>query len=323
MALGRARPRAPVMVGAGLASHSYQGQDRFVLEVLGGLRGGFFLDSGASDGVSGSNTLLLESAFGWQGICVEPNERLFARLARARRCACVNCCLYDEVGEVAFLEGAGVFGGILDAYDPTLLRYARSVVASQAAGIDGGGVVTKRARTVRSVLRELRAPRVIDYWSLDTEGSELAILRSFPFDKRVVRVLTVEHNLTPVREEIRRFLEARGYRRARVLGIDDGYVLEGPRPGGAWRSRAWSRASPPAEFAPAFRGGASARASHTCARTCEPDRLGSCVWPMGVGRWAACGRGQDGFRAGATLGLASPPLSTGLVRSRVSSRSPR
>jgi hypothetical protein len=213
-------------------SHSYQGQDRFVLEVLGGLRGGFFLDSGASDGVSGSNTLLLESAFGWRGICVEPNTSLFARLAGARQCACVNCCLYDRPADVAFIEAAGVFGGIVDEYDPRLLRYARSVAG-------GDLVVTKRARTIGSILRDLSAPRVIDYWSLDTEGSELAILRSFPFDEYAVRVLTVEHNLTGTREQIRRFLEQRGYRRVRLLGIDDGYVLDAAP--SAWRSRAWSR----------------------------------------------------------------------------------
>jgi methyltransferase FkbM-like protein len=214
--------------------HSYQGQDRFVIEVLGGLRNGFFLDSGASDGVSGSNTLLLESEFGWRGICVEPNASLFARLARARRCACVNCCLYDRPAEVAFLEAAGVFGGIVEEYDPGMLRYARGIVG-------GEDVVTKRARTIHSILRELGAPRVIDYWSLDTEGSELAILRSFPFDEYAVRVLTVEHNLTSSREQIRRFLEERGYRRVRALGIDDGYVLGGSPAEWAWRSRAWSR----------------------------------------------------------------------------------
>jgi FkbM family methyltransferase len=222
-----------------LASHSYQGQDLFVVEALDGLRGGFFLDSGASDGVSGSNSLLLESQFGWRGICVEPNTDSFARLVRARSCACVNCCLYDRPGEVSFFEAAGVLGGIVDEYDPGLLRYARSLV-DQQLGADPGPV-TKQARTVRSILREHGAPRVIDYWSLDTEGSELAILTSFPWEEYAVRVLTVEHNLTPVRERIRRLLEARGYQRVRVLGIDDGYLLRSSTSVSGWRSRAWSR----------------------------------------------------------------------------------
>jgi FkbM family methyltransferase len=212
-----------------------------VVEALGELRGGFFLDSGASDGVSGSNTLLLESRFDWRGICVEPNDRLFARLVCERRCVCLNCCLYDRAGEVAFFESAGVLGGIVDEYDPRHLNYARSVVASQRGNGEAGGPVTKPARTIGSVLREFGAPRVIDYWSLDTEGSELAILRSFPFGEFTVRVLTVEHNLAPVRETIRRFLEARGYHRARLLGIDDGYILDASMQHRAWRSRAWSR----------------------------------------------------------------------------------
>jgi FkbM family methyltransferase len=231
------------MPARALTSHSYQGQDLFVVQALGGQRGGFFLDSGASDGVSGSNTLLLESRFGWRGICVEPNERLFARLARARRCICVNHCLYDRPGEVAFFEAAGVLGGIVDEYDPGHLRYAETVVRSQLDGHTGDAVVRKPARTIRSILRECRAPRVIDYWSLDTEGSELAILKSFPFDEYAVRVLTVEHNLTPAREAIRRLLEVRGYRRAQSLGIDDGYILDSSRWRRPWRSAAWSRAT--------------------------------------------------------------------------------
>jgi FkbM family methyltransferase len=221
--------------------HSYQGQDHFVIDVLDGLRGGFFLDSGASNGVSGSNSLLLETAYGWRGICVEPNDNMFVQLSRSRRCICVNCCLYDREGEVPFFEAAGVLGGIVDDYDPGHLRYAHSVVRAALGDAEPAtdGVVTKPARTIRAVLREHAAPRVIDYWSLDTEGSELAILRSFPFDEYTVRVLTVEHNFTPARAAIRELLESRGYRLARSLGIDDGYVLDASRREQAWRSAAW------------------------------------------------------------------------------------
>lgn len=101
--------------------------------------------------------------------------------------------------------------------------------------------MSKAARTIRSVLRSAGAPRTIDYWSLDTEGSELALLKSFPFDEYRVRVLTVEHNNGPIRAPIRGFLEARGYVRARDLGIDDGYVLADDA-GGAAVDQAWRSA---------------------------------------------------------------------------------
>jgi hypothetical protein len=208
-----------------------------VLRLLGGLRGGFFLDSGASDGFNGSNTLRLETEYGWRGICVEPNAALFAQLVRHRRCACVNCCLYDRDTTVDFLEGAGVYGGILDEYDPAHLRF----VAHSAGPAAVATTSRKRARTVRSLLREHRASPVIDYWSLDTEGSELAILRSFPFDEYRFRVLTVEHNDSPARREIAAFLAARGYVLAATLGIDDCYAWRGDPGPGSWRSAAWRR----------------------------------------------------------------------------------
>lgn len=220
---------------------SYQGQDLFVLEVLNGMRNGFFLDSGASDGLKGSNSRLFETDYGWTGICIEPNESLFGTLCRSRRCLCLNCCLASKEGPVDFLEAAGVFGGIVQEYDPGHLEYAYSTLSTTQARPSPWPTVTKYARTLRNVLRECGAPRVIDYWSLDTEGSELSLLRSFPFDEFTFRVLTVEHNQTPARAEIRGFLESRGYVWVRSLGIDDGYVLAELSDGQARHSAVWRR----------------------------------------------------------------------------------
>jgi FkbM family methyltransferase len=219
--------------------HSYQGQDRFVVAACGGQRDGFFLDSGASDGLTGSNTLTLEAEYGWTGICIEPNVQLHARLVRNRTCRCLDCCLYDREGEAEFFEAAGVFGGILDEYQPAHLEFARGSVAQLPTGAPP--VVAKRTRTVGSILRDCRAPSVIDYWSLDTEGSELTILRTFPFDEYRVRFLTVEHNHTPLRAAVADFLAIHGLRRVVELGIDDGYAWTGDRPIAGWRSRAWPR----------------------------------------------------------------------------------
>ena len=50
-----------------------KGQDRWViLEALPWLRRGFFLDLAAADGLTHSNTHVLEKWFGWRGICIEP-----------------------------------------------------------------------------------------------------------------------------------------------------------------------------------------------------------------------------------------------------------
>jgi hypothetical protein len=222
-----------------LETYSYQGQDRFVLDVLGDMRSGFFIDSGASDGTSGSNTRLLELRYGWRGICIEPNQQMFRELVRERRCLCLNCCLHDSDEPVEFLELAGVYGGILDEYDRRHLDFVCKLFGWPTDAKPP--TVTKPGRTIASILDEARAPQVIDYWSLDTEGSELAILDSFPYDRYRFRVLTVEHNGGPLREPIRELLQSRGYVLVRPLGIDDGYLWSGELTS-LWRSQVWQRA---------------------------------------------------------------------------------
>ena len=233
-----------------MLSLSQYGQDLFVLEALGGQRGGFFLNSGASDGVRFNNTLLLEESFEWRGICIEPNDSFFSELKKNRRCHCLNCCLYDRDGAVEFLEDALTLGGILEDYDPAHLEFAR-LHSDLRSDSEGRPVTAKKiARTLRSVLRECEAPPIIDYWSLDTEGSELTLLKSFPFDDYSFRVVSVEHNWLPSRADIRHFLEGRGYQLVKALGCDDCYVRDqdlknvrqylSVQP---WRSRAWVRSS--------------------------------------------------------------------------------
>jgi hypothetical protein len=46
---------------------SQVGQDAWALGHFGAKRGGVFVDVGASDGVTGSNSYLLEKCLGWTG----------------------------------------------------------------------------------------------------------------------------------------------------------------------------------------------------------------------------------------------------------------
>ena len=61
------------------------------------------------------------------------------------------------------------------------------------------------------LLRENDAPFEIYHLSIDTEGSEFEILSRLDFSAYRVRVITVEHNFTPVRERLRKLLESHGY----------------------------------------------------------------------------------------------------------------
>ena len=165
-------------------------QDLFVAYQLREKRNGYFVEFGAADGVELSNTLLLERDYGWQGIV---GERLT-----------FNETPMPELSTIdAFTEGDGHAplraGGV---------RYEVSTVSLNA------------------LLAEHRAPQHIDYLSIDTEGSELEILRAFDFGRHRMSVITVEHNFAPARDEIRALLSARGYERKFVSlsQWDDWYV---------------------------------------------------------------------------------------------------
>ena len=89
------------------------GQDRWVFgEVFDGMRGGYFLDLGAHDGLTHSNTYKLERNYAWRGICVEANPFTFAQLKGNRKCQCVHVALSDH-DEVVCFRCAGEFGGVL------------------------------------------------------------------------------------------------------------------------------------------------------------------------------------------------------------------
>lgn len=70
------------------------GQDKWIIEsMLPARKEGVFVDIGANDGVTLSNTLVLEKDHGWTGIAVEPIPEVFARLQANRICTVGNGCV--------------------------------------------------------------------------------------------------------------------------------------------------------------------------------------------------------------------------------------
>ena len=187
-------------------SQSQLGQDVWVLEQTGFKRNGFFVEFGATDGVALSNTWLLENYFGWDGICAEPNPKFYRQLVQNRACTVADACIAGSSGrEVEFILAAE-FGGIADYAKVDMHADKRSAYKER------GHFTTMTTISLNDFLEMHNAPRVIDYMSVDTEGNELDILESFPFDKWQINYLTIEHNYTALRPKLRTLLEANGFR---------------------------------------------------------------------------------------------------------------
>lgn len=200
------------------ASKAQLFQDLFVLFTTNEKRGGYFVEFGATNGVTLSNSWLLEKSFGWNGILAEPARCWHADLRANRNCQIETNCVWDKSGER--LEFNEVSLGELSTI--------KSFSESDGHFMDRkkGDVYVVETISLNELLEKHRAPSEIDYMSVDTEGSELTILDSFDFSQFDVRIITVEHNYTPAREKIHELLARNGYQRVfeKFSKWDDWYV---------------------------------------------------------------------------------------------------
>lgn len=200
-------------------SKSQLGQDLFVLSQLGFKRHGYFVEFGACDGVYLSNSLLVEAEFGWSGILSEPGRIWHDDLAQNRTATIEDRCVYSSSGDVV------VFSEMEDAGLSTMDVFVDSDSHSVARKIEAGYEV--ETITLLDLLKAHHAPKTIDFLSIDTEGSEFAILNAFDFSSYSFRVICVEHNYTEARGLIYDLLTSVGYVRKFPLlsRFDDWYVL--------------------------------------------------------------------------------------------------
>jgi FkbM family methyltransferase len=196
-------PRSARLVETLRQSRSQLRQDLFVLSHLDFKTNGFFVEFGATDGVSLSNTLLLERDYGWSGILAEPARRWHKELTRNRTCAIDTRCVWTKTGtQVEFLETSSPeLSTISEFTDGDLHSEARSDATSYSVA----------TVSLNDLLRTHNAPHEIDYLSIDTEGSELTILESFDFSQHTFEVITCEHNFGSQRSGIQSLLRDNGY----------------------------------------------------------------------------------------------------------------
>jgi FkbM family methyltransferase len=193
-------------------------QDLLVLFLLDGKRDGYFVEFGATDGITLSNTFLLESEYSWRGIVAEPARCWHHALRRNRTCSLDHRCVWSNSGELL------QFNETQEAEFSTIDALSKSDFFAERR--KEGNRYTVETVSLRDLLRTHDAPKNIDYLSIDTEGSEFAILESFLPSHYDVHIITVEHNHTDQRSRIHGLLNSHGYSRVfdELSSWDDWYI---------------------------------------------------------------------------------------------------
>jgi len=203
-----------------MKSYSQLNQDLNVISFFNNKNDLYFIDIGANDGKKLSNTLLLEKKYNWKGICSEPLPGAFKQLIKCRSVICDNNAVFSKSGlSLEFSESYGTRDG-------NLLSGITQFIDKHEHAKKGNQIIVKTI-TLQNLLDNYKAPKIIQYFSLDTEGTELEILKSVDFSTYTFLYINLEHNyVEPRRSEIQTLLLNNGYLYKGQNKWDDDYIHE-------------------------------------------------------------------------------------------------
>ncbi len=201
--------------------YSQFGQDKFINEeLLKGKKNGVFMEIGAFDGVSLSNTLFFEETLDWTGVCIEPIPYQFEKLQSNRSCECINIAIsnYNGITDFCWSKKVGMLSGLLENYDP---RHVRRIDYELSMKDGGEKVILKVDVTTFNDVMERYGLTKLDFVTIDTEGGEENIIKSIDFNKYQIDVIFVENNYG---FNIKNYLTSKGYCFVKHMGCDEVYI---------------------------------------------------------------------------------------------------
>jgi|SRR5579872_3744812 len=139
---------------------------------------GVFIEVGAYNGVTFSNTYFLEKMRDWIGIIIEPIPAISLETSMNRWCDVFQGCIYNKDGLIDFLHINGcseMLSGISEAYHPQYSQYLDKEIRNHNQKTE---LISVPCKTLSSLVKEYELSH-IDYLSLDTQTSELSILQNY------------------------------------------------------------------------------------------------------------------------------------------------
>ena len=152
--------------------------DKYIFEKYLQKENGIFIEAGANDGITQSNTYILEKYYGWKGICIEPCIQEYIKCCKIRSSYNYNCALVPfEYNNPTVKMDVG--GGLMASINGRRLNSSYLYDVS--------------CNNLQNILDEINIHN-IDFFSLDVEGFELDVLKGIDFKKTNITYCLIEYN---------------------------------------------------------------------------------------------------------------------------------
>ena len=192
------------------------------LDHIGFKTNGYFIEVGGYDGIQWSNTYSL-AKIGWNGLIFEPQSYIFEKCVENYKdypnIKMEKCCI-------------GSYNGDTDLYVAGPLTTTSKKMVDEyktldwAKGLFMGDVypIKSPIYTLDNMLEKYNCPFNFDVLVIDTEGTELDVLKGFSIDKWKPKMMIIElHEINVI--EVSKLMERHDYKKIHEDKINTVFVL--------------------------------------------------------------------------------------------------
>ena len=190
--------------------NGYHNLDKKMLKYIN-YENGFYIECGANDGVNQSNTWYYEKKLNWQGLLIEPIYEVFAELKKNR-------------SDKNFFYNKALRSFNYKKKNVELNFNSRDtlITSSKSNNIEDRKIKVK-SKNLNSILNQIKAPKVIDFFSLDVEGDEFEVLNGINFNKYNFKYFLIECNQL---KKLKKFLKKHNYKFIKKMSPGNDYLFK-------------------------------------------------------------------------------------------------